>query len=173
MTHPLKFKVPVFYPLQDLALAWDCSESLLRVYAEHGLANGAGNLELREFDLGGSKVLGVSHEEKARFEALIAGSSPKHARMHSAERQSLVGLVGAISILWCGGDEKYVDHPYALVADIEEAAARNGVPMIRGDDTNAKLLAEAIALMRIKGYPQARISALPAADTGRTEEVAA
>jgi hypothetical protein len=168
-----KLPIPPFYPLADLAIAWACSEALLHVYAEHGIAGGAEKLRVAEYELAGEKVLGVSHEEKGRFEALRCPAS-KAPRINGKERESLLALTGPLLILWCGGDRKYLDHPYVLVADIEQAAAANGAPMLRGDDTNAKLVAEAIALMRANGYAQlARAEAAhPSEPPPRAEEAA-
>jgi hypothetical protein len=153
----LRLPEPNFYPIQDLAILWGCSPALLQVFAECGTGDGQDKLKTDSYTLAGKPVVGVSLEEKKRFERLADIKSGGTKALNAGERKSLLGLVGAFSVLWSGGDERHLGHPYTLLANVENAAATLGVPMIRGDDTNTRLIQEAVDLIRRNGYKGPRM----------------
>ena len=142
---------PPFYPLEDLASEWGCSLAMLRSHSAFG--EGPHRLLIEQRGRKGARIEGVTPSEKARFESLGAGATRKPAGgLAGTERTSLLALIGVLAAAWCGCDEAHEKHPYTLLASLEEFAARQAVPMVRGDDTNARLLREAFEVLRAHGY---------------------
>jgi hypothetical protein len=158
-----RLPAPPFYPLEDLARAWGCSVALLRMHAALGEAENRLVIEARGGK--GARIEGVTPKEKARFESLTASKPGRSAdALAATERTSLLALIGVLSAAWCGCDPEHEDHPYTLLTSLEEFAARQGVPVIRGDDTNARLIAESFALLHKHGYraaPKSELRTLP------------
>jgi hypothetical protein len=150
MTSPRAFKLPdpPFFTLDEMAVAWSCSVQRLHVLAEHGTEDGAAKLAITEYALKGESVLGISTDERRRFERL-AGAQAEGESLSGKERRTLLNLLGAFVVIW---DPCEDIQPYAVVRDLEEQAAAHGIPILRGDDTNARMIGEAIALLKAEGY---------------------
>lgn len=146
---------PAFYPLADLALLWGCTPDLLRVYAEHGAEDGR-KLEIVERPIDGKPAHVVTREERQRFEA--GREVPKPPAINPSERDSLLSLIGVFAVGWSGADPDYLAHHYKLYGDLAKWAAKAGVPMLRGDDTYAGLIKEALALLAAEGYKAAALT---------------
>ena len=148
---PAKLPTPSFYPLSDLAAIWGCSEALVSVYAEIGTDSGD-KLAITSFSVGKKKVMGVTVEEKERFESGRSDSGAPAETINQSKKKTLDLMVGILSITWAGGDPVLVDHPYTFLALLEKAAAACGVPILRGDDTNARVIQEGIEAVCAQGY---------------------
>lgn len=142
---------PAFYPLADLATLWGCTADLLRVYANQGTADGR-KLQISEVE----GVAGVTPEEAKRFQRAKPARSDA---VGTAERKSMLSLIGILSAGWSGGDESVLAHHYTLYESLAQWAARAGVPMLRGDDTYAALIKESLALLAANGYTTANPAA--------------
>lgn len=160
-----KLPEPAFYTLADLAMLWGYHPDRLRVYAEHGTEDGR-KLEIVERPIDGKPAQVVTREERQRFES--GRNAKKPDALNSSERNSLLSLVGVFAVGWSGEDPEYLWHPYKLHRNLAEWAARAGVPMVRGDDTYARLIKEALALVASEGYKPAR----PEQDPGDEREAA-
>lgn len=134
-----------FYALEDVARAWGCSVEQVLIYAEHGAADGR-KLRLSEMPLAGHATPMVSHTDREAFERA------RGERMGAKERTSLLALVGVLVAGWTGGDERKLRHHYEVWRELGEWAARAGVPVLRGDDTNAALIRQAVELLAREGY---------------------
>ena len=146
----MKLPEPTFYPLPELARLWGCGPEIVSVYATVGTLRGD-RLRVGVFDLNGKQVEGVTPEEKYRFERIRSKPFAEDDQ-DGKERTSMLGLIGALSVLWCGGDPTRENRPFVLVNEINEAAENQKVPMIRQKETNAKLIREALLLLGKHGY---------------------
>ena len=139
---------PAFYPLADLAMLWGCTVDRLRVFAGQGALDGR---KLQIIEVAG--IAGVAPEEARRFRKVKP--APADA-VGTAERKSMLSLIGILTAGWSGGDVEMLAHHYTLFENISKWAARSGVPILRTDDTYAALIKEAIADLAARGYEPAK-----------------
>ena len=148
---PATLPTPCFYPLPDLAAIWGCSEALLSVYVDLGTSDGD-KLSVTKCRIGKKSILGVTVEEKARFETgRVALVAPDKA-INPTERTTYLLLIGALALTWVGEDPDVVDHPYKLLNMLLVDCVRGGIPVPRSDETNAKAIREGIEAACGAGY---------------------
>ena len=150
--NPPNLPPPLFYPLPDLAACWGCSAELVKVYAELGTAAGD-KLQLNTYTIGKKKIPGVSASEKARFEKTTRACKVENeANLNTVERKTYQLLIGAFAIASVGGLKHVIEQPYKLLGTLEADAASYGIPILRGDDTNARVIRESIEAVCAAGY---------------------
>lgn len=127
-----------FYPLADLARECGCSVDMLRIFAEHGAANGQ-KLPIGKAIVGGVEIEVVTREAREAF-----AGAPGPTRPMSESVLSLIGLLAA----YCGGDARNATGHYALCRDLAGFAERAKLPFPRGKDTYSSLIKAGLAALQ-------------------------
>jgi hypothetical protein len=134
---------PAFYPLPDLARAWNCSIELLEVYAS---GSGQERLAIESFDVGSKKMRGVSRPERARFESLGRAAKKDYGKQRE---ETHLFLIGVMSMLWPLGELTKPDSHYqARDLILRDFISRFGGGPLRSRETDALAIKEGIALVQ-------------------------
>lgn len=130
----------------DLPGAWNLHPDNIRAY----IAAGQLAIEVQEID--GDQRPVVMADEKKRFEGTATTDEPLNRRREN----TLLQIIGALAVAYSGGDPGLIEHPYALLADLEGCAAANGAQWPCGDDTGAEALRRGVELLKANGRYEPR-----------------
>lgn len=140
---------PAFYSVESLARKWKTDPDQLELYAAQGW------LQIESLMLpNGREIRHVAREEAERFLAASQGvteAQPCQAcphRMNPTERASMEYLIGIAAHLWAVGDIYIQDSHYRIADMLKEDAQAQGLRMLRGRETDAKLIKKGIELVR-------------------------
>lgn len=140
---------PAFYSVESLARKWNTDPDQLELYSAQGW------LQIESLVLpNGREIRHVARQEAARFLAASQGyreAQPCQAcphKMNPTERASMEYLIGLAAHLWAVGDAYTADSHYRIRDLFESDAAAQGLKMLRGRETDAKLIKRGIDLVR-------------------------
>ena len=140
---------PAFYTLSDLAATWDVSVARIETYRDAGTVSGE---RLEVCACGPGAVDGVTPQEKRRFEGLpqFAERFPD-GRFNPSDKASHQALIAALLLICYGKGSEIVSGHYELANQVEQDAALLGLAVDRSQETNAKIIREAQAILKQAG----------------------
>lgn len=146
---PAKLPQPEFYSVASLARKWRTDPDQLELYGAQGW------LRIESVTLSnGREIRHVARDEAERFVAASQGlNDPRPCqacphKINPTERESMEYLIGLAAHLWAVGDAYTADSHYRIRDLFQNDAAAQGLKMLRGRETDAKLIKRGIDLVR-------------------------
>jgi hypothetical protein len=140
---------PAFYSVASLARKWKTDADQLELYGAQGL------LQIESVMLpDGREIRHVAREEAERFLAASQGTREDQSgqgdpdKVNPTERASMEYLIGIAAHLWAVGDAYHAESHYRIRDLFESDAQAQGLKMLRGRETDAKLIKRGIDLVR-------------------------